>query len=744
MKGVNVMHKEWDIEAARVKEVRDIIAKELVDRIKKTDELKADMKKLNKEMWEESGGINPSDGLEITTYMQYINLLKQNVSDISDNKRRILMLEKQYNSPYFCRIDFKEDGYETESFYIGIYGLRRPNKIDTLIYDWRAPVSSLFYDYEPGRASYEAPLGSIEGELLLKRQFRIEKGELKLMFDCNIAIEDDILQDILAQNTGNGMKTIVSTIQKEQNRAIRYDGKKILVVSGPAGSGKTSIATHRAAYLLYRHRNNLKAENIVLFAPNEAFADYISNVLPELGEENIQYKTMNKLVREILDDSFIKYESYDEYMETLLLGKNNDKANKRNQMVSFKASKEFVKIIEQYVAGLGRGFHIFKDISVNDQIFAGKDELDKLFHEDLANLPIARRLSYINFMVRNRINEYESKRQKELEEELSDRIDLNAREMKALARLKVTRELEGCRKTVDEMCSLNIVSLYRKLFSDYISNNISAKCLPEDMVKYTINALDDGLLLYEDQAPLLYMMSLLGMIEADKNTKHVIVDEAQDYSEAMFKFLFRLYSNSNIAILGDPKQNINSYGSIGDLKELKDILHDELDYLELSKSYRSTQEIIGFAQRILPSNIESFGRHGKEPQIICADTVDELGEKIADYITILKNENYNRIALICRTASDCRLLYEKIDGKINATLIDNGSSKIPSGIIIIPSYLTKGLEFDAVAAVIGSANDYAEDEEKLLYTVCTRALHRLDIFSVKGAKIIEGLQAGNK
>lgn len=733
------MHKEWDFEAARVKEVRDIIAKELIDRIRKTDELKADSRILNREMWEESGGINPSDDLEITTYMQYINLLKQNVSDISDNKRRILMLEKQYNSPYFCRIDFKEDGYESESFYIGIYGLRRPNKVDTLIYDWRAPVSSLFYDYEPGRASYEAPLGRIEGELLLKRQFRIEKGELKLMFDCNIAIEDDILQDILAQNTGSGMKTIVSTIQKEQNRAIRYDGKKVFVVSGPAGSGKTSIATHRAAYLLYRHRNNLKAENIALFAPNEAFADYISNVLPELGEENIQYKTMNKLVREILEESFTKYESYDEYMEDLLLSINSGKSGKRTEIIRFKASKDFVKIIELYITELEKNYHVFEDISVNDHIFASKDEIDRLYHEGLAGMPIARRLSHINFMIRYRINEYEPHRLKELEAELSERIDLNEREIKALARLKLTKELEVCRKTADEICSLNIVSLYRKLFSDYISSNIPAKGLPEDLVKYTVNALDDGLLLYEDQAPVLYMMSLLGMIEADKDTKHVIIDEAQDYSEAMFKFLFRLYSHSNIAILGDPKQNINSYGSIADLKELKNILHDELEYLELSKSYRSTQEIMGFAQRILPSNIESFGRHGKEPLIYSSDTFVELCKALTDYLMSFKVDNYNRIAVICRTQYDCNLLYNKISSKINTVLIDSNSSWIPPGIIIIPSYLTKGLEFDAVVAVIGSADDYSSDEDTLLYTVCTRALHCLDIFSVKDAKILEKL-----
>lgn len=742
------MHKEWEFEAARIKEVRELIGKELVDRLKKSDELKADTRKLNKEMWDETGGISSLDDLELTTYMQYINLLKQNLSDMSDNKKRILMLEKQYNSPYFCRIDFKEDGYESESFYIGIYGLRKPNKIETLIYDWRAPVSNLFYDYEPGRASYTAPSGTIEGELLLKRQFRIENGQLKLMFDCNIAIEDDILQDILAQNTGNGMKTIVSTIQKEQNRAIRYDGKRIFVVSGPAGSGKTSIATHRAAYLLYRHRDNLKAENIALFAPCEAFADYISNVLPELGEENIQYKTMGKLVKNFLADNFIKYESYDEYMERLLLGKGSKDTNKRLEMVRFKASKEFIEIIEQYVRHLEGNYDVFEDIASGNQIFADKKELERLFHESMPGMTVAQRLAQINFMLRYRINEYEPQRQKELEAELTSNSDpdLSEREIKALSRLKVTKELEPCRKAADAIGSINIVKLYRELFSQYISQSIDAKNLPEELVKYTVDALDDGLLLYEDQAPMLYLMSLLGMIEADRNIRHVIIDEAQDYSEITFKFLFRLYPYSSIAILGDPRQNINSYGSIGELRGLKNILNDDLDYLELSKSYRSTKEIMQFAQKILPqSEIEAFGRQGRQPEILLAESFEKISDAIVAHLKSLENEDYNRIAVICRTLKDCKLLYDRISKQTDAVLFDNGTKEIPSGIIIIPSYLTKGLEFDAVAAVIGSADDYSNNEDTLLYTVCTRALHRLDLFSVKDALVLERLttDAGN-
>ena len=268
--------------------------------------------------------------------------------------------------------------------------------------------------------------------------------------------------------------------------------------------------------------------------------------------------------------------------------------------------------------------------------------------------------------------------------------------------------------------------------------------MPSDIVKFTLEALDDGLLLYEDQAPMLYMMSLLGMIEPDKKTKHVIIDEAQDYSEAMYKFLFDLYSDSNIAILGDPRQNINSYGSIGDLKKLKNILNNNLDFLTLSKSYRSTQEISEFASHIIKSDYEFFGRHGMEPTIISSNTLDELAKSVTDYLNNIQSDDFNRIAVICRSAKDCRQIYDKIKDDLDAELITESNEQIPSGIIIIPSYLTKGLEFDLVAVVISSIDDYTFDEDTLLYTVCTRALHRLDIFAIKGAKILDKLSGDNQ
>ena len=270
------MHPDWENEVNRLDTIRRMIEGELVKKMGSTLEYKEKMRKINKEMWEEVGALSGLSTLDATpTFLQEIGLLKQNMAEAAKNSKEVRMLERQYNSPYFARIDFREDNRNIENIYIGIYGFHAGTG-EIFIYDWRAPISSMFYDFEPGRALYECPSGSIEGELTLKRQFRIEKSQLLLMFDSALAIQDNILQDILAQNANNRMKTIVSTIQKEQNRVIRYEGKRVLVVQGPAGGGKTSIALHRAAYLLYHHRKSIQSNNIRLFTPNGTFAKYIS------------------------------------------------------------------------------------------------------------------------------------------------------------------------------------------------------------------------------------------------------------------------------------------------------------------------------------------------------------------------------------------------------------------------------------------------------------------------------------
>jgi len=597
----------------------------------------------------------------------------------------------------------------------------------------------MFYDYELGRASYESPSGRIEGELTLKRQYRIEKGKLLLMFDSNIAVRDNILQDILAESAGNRMKTIVTTIQREQNRAIRYEGKRVVAVQGPAGSGKTSIALHRAAYLLYRYRNNLKADNICLLTPNGAFSDYISAVLPELGEENLQSVTLAGLARKILGGLYRKYESYAEMTEWLLTGKGTVGLGSRWESMCFKSSKRFVAVLERFVQDFESKIMQFEDIRIGNVVFASKEELEELFHVSYRYMPLAKRLSRMEIVVTTRIREYERRRRQEVMKEFIDGEEyLDNTEIKALSRIRVTRELEKVMQNTKNMLSVNISRLYRMLFEYSAVWDSCGEVLSDDIRKVTISALDQGVLFYEDQAPILYMMALLGMIEPDRRIRHVIIDEAQDYSAVAYKLFSLLYFHCNITLLGDINQNINTATGIGSLKSAGELIDPEsFEYIELDKSYRSTLEIMEFASRIVPSGIKPFGRHGKAPEIVTAGTVKELCSLMTEYIRGVKGENYRSIAVVSRTLEGCRQIFEYLGADLPAHLIKDGDEEIPRGIAVMPSYLTKGLEFDAVIAAVLSKDEYTMAEDHLFYTVCTRALHRLGIFALEGAGVLD-------
>lgn len=789
------MHLDWEYEVNRLELVKQAIERELRIRKRKKEEYKKQMQVINKDMWEEVGALSGFSSIdEIPTFIQDINMLKQNLLSASENNKRIKMLERLLYSPYFCRIDFKEDNSDTESFYIGVYGFRKGDTGEILIYDWRAPVSSMFYDYEPGRASYKSPSGYIEGELTLKRQYRIENGQLLLMFDSAIPIEDEILQEILASNTNNRMKIIVSTIQKEQNKAIRYEGKRVLAVQGPAGCGKTSIALHRAAYMLYHHRDNLKSENIYLFTPNGVFAKYVSTVLPDLGEDELNCVTLSKLTQKILGDVFKRYESYAEMMEWQLSQKNLGGLGYRGESIRYKTSKEFAAVLERFVEILENKVMQFRDIKCGDVVFAKKEELEELFHNSYRHMPIVRRLARMKMLVARRMEEYKNKKQEKIMETLSKSTEYySPSEMKILSRIKVIRELEGTKKEVKEMLSVNIAKDYRMLFEDDTIWNLCGGNLSEEARRFTIEALENGILYYEDQPPILYLMALLGMIKGSDEIKHVIIDEAQDYSEVAFKLFSKLYSSCTITLLGDINQNISPVSGIGSLKYAGELIDpDNFEYIELDKSYRSTVEIMEFASRIIDSKVIPYGRNGKVPEILTAGTAEAVCGLIGEHIKKMKEENYRMIAVICRTLSDCCKVYEYLGGSnscgcshkescgdgychednhechcdvqedvsgdgsqgkgqgkdikvdVPVNLIVHEDDEFPAGVIVIPSYLAKGLEFDAVIAAVLSEDEYITDEDQLFYTVCTRALHRLVVCSVENAGILKKLSSAKQ
>ena len=747
------MHPAWENEANKLAAIRQMIEDELVKKMGNTEEYKKKMRKINEEMWEDVGVLSGLSTLEATpTFMQEIGLLKQNMAEAAKNSKEIRALERQYNSPYFARIDFQEDNSaqareNVENIYIGIYGFHADTG-EIFIYDWRAPISSMYYDFEPGRALYKCPSGYIEGEVTLKRQYRIEKGHLLLMFDSAIAIQDNILQDILAQSASNRMKTIVSTIQKEQNRVIRYEGKRVLVVQGPAGGGKTSIALHRAAYLLYHHRNHIRTNSIRLFTPNGAFAKYISSVLPELGEEEIPCITLAGLAQGILraharEDIFRRYESYGEMMEWQLAGASGRKlaggVGGRFENICFKTTKRFAAVLEEFVQVFEKNIIHFKDIRSGNVVFADKKELEELFLKSYCDMPIAKRLSLMETRISARVKEYEKQRQLEISKELSNVGEyMDDGEIKAKSFLMARKELEQVKSEIKNMLSLDITGLYRMLFEDLTVWDLGGGVLSEEARKFTTDSLDQKVLYFEDQASILYLMFLLGMIDPDKETKHVIIDEAQDYSEVTFKLFSRLYPKCSITLLGDLSQNINPLIGIGSLKSAGEILAaEDFEYFELDKSYRSTVEIMEFASRVTPSNISFFGRNGKTPTVATVASVENLYELVADFVKEMQAEAFSSIAVICRTLNRCKKTHTSLSKDLPVNLVENGDDEIPSGVVVIPSYFAKGLEFDAVIAVVAAEDEYSLEEDQLFYTVCTRALHRLVVCSVEKAGLLK-------
>lgn len=736
------MHSDWNFELKNLETVNKAISDELQDRIKNNDNFKSEMRTINKEMWENAGALAGHSTMEESpTFIQDIAILKQKIINSKENKKRIYMLEKQSSTPYFCRIDFKEDDYIEEKIYIGIYGLRIADTGEILVYDWRAPISSIFYDYEPGRVSYNSPSGVIEGDLFQKRQYRIESGRLIFMFDSSIAIEDDILQEILAKNSNNKMKTIVSTIQREQNHVIRYEGKRVMLVQGPAGSGKTSIALHRAAYLLYRFRDTIKAENILLYTPNSAFIEYISSVLPELGEEELKCTTLVDFTKNILGNKINKYESYSEMMEWKLtqnlLGKNDN----RLELIKFKATKEFVDILDKFITIYENKILNFKTIKRGEKIFFTKEDIDELFYKTLKQMPVYKRLFRIKKMIMKRIGEYEKQIIDDMAKELSnDSQYISNSERKAVSRSRVKKDMIEIINDIDKMFSIDILEVYIILFKEADKWDLFNGLISKEVLNKTVKSIENRILFYEDQAPIVYLMSSLGMIDIDRNVKHVIIDEAQDYSIVAFKFFSNIYRNSNITILGDVNQNINPLSGIGNLDLAGEIVDENnFEYIKLNKSYRSTLEIMNFASKIISSKTIAYGRKGKSPNIIIENKIKDLCDNFIKLIREIKEE-YKTIAVICRTLSDCNKIYDYIESDMNISFVKSGEDEILEGINIIPSYLSKGMEFDAVIVTILSEDDYMNDEDQLLYTVLTRALHRLEIYSINNTRILERLK----
>lgn len=729
---------QWEIENEWLLQVLKEVKKQFDEKHDFKEKFKKDAIKTQRQLWQDVGSVSVTNGLEqIVDFMEFINTMKIQKRSHEFTRKLEEKYERMLLSPYFARMDFVEKGDEkAEKYYIGISNLIDDN-FDFLVYDWRAPISSMFYDYEIGEANYKCPEGTINGELTLKRQYKINNGKMEYMFDSNLKIDDEVLQNILSKSADSKMKAIVTTIQREQNKAIRNEEYKNLIVQGPAGSGKTSVALHRIAYLLYKYRDRITPENIIIFSPNDIFNDYISNVLPQLGEGNMYQTTVKEYMHKALGNE-LKKESYCHMMEYILDSRNKFSYKKRIKNIKFKASIEFIDILKKYVAYVENLERNFVDIIFRDNLIISSKELEELFFKDYAQLPVKRRLQKIRERSLFLLQPYEKHHIEETADELRDSgYYIDEEEIKELSTAMVKDELKDIYYEINRMTKFDLLDIYKKLFENlelfFSSSNIKYDGKKIGEIKsYTLENLKAGKLNYEDQPPLLYLKGALGDLPKTSEIKYVIIDEAQDYTPLQYEIFYQLFNHANITILGDLNQSINPFMNVGDYNNISHIFpKDNTCIMNLTKSYRSTMEITKFSRRLLNKNItdECVERSGDEPLLLGFSDEEAIKARLIEDIKIYKDKGYQSIGIITRTAKEAKDVYSFLEDRVPVKAIIKDDDEYVSDTLVIPAYLAKGLEFDVVLIYnAGDENYICEEERLLLYTACTRALHVLCIY----------------
>jgi DNA helicase II / ATP-dependent DNA helicase PcrA len=752
------MNNDLLMEQERVNTVINEIDKKQQKIQQSTGGVRSDVLELRKTFWEDVtvNMDDPDDVIETAASIkQQAELLSERERTFKQMDKQLRILERLRYSPYFGRIDFLETGEkDVDHVYLGIASLMDEHDENFLIYDWRAPISSLYYDFAPGPASYHTMDGKIEGEMELKRQFIIRASAIKAMFDTGVTIGDEMLQEVLGNNANAQMKSIVATIQREQNLIIRNEKSKLLIVQGVAGSGKTSAALQRVAYLLYRYRETLKSENIMLFSPNPLFNSYVSTVLPELGEENMEQATFMEYLNNRIGNQFRVEDPFDQ-MEFLLNEENNSNYHTRVKGIRYKSSLQFKKIIDQYVIDLSKEGLQFKDLTFRGENFISKEEMYEYFYSLDNTYTIPNRLEMVkDWLLRElkrRVRQERSKAWVEEEvqflekedyleayQELQDKDQFSEKsfddfeqEQKFLADKVVKNKFRPLFNRVKKLNFIDMQGLYSQLFKAGI-DNYNKEVLLDDWAQIcsqTIEQLENYKITYEDATPYVYLQDLLKGRKSTTGIRHIFIDEAQDYSPFQFALIERLFPFSKMTLLGDFNQAIFS-GATGSPTVLSDYENhgEDVEKINLTKTYRSTKEIVDFTSSLIEGGdkIEPFNRHGKKPSIKKAEP-HFLNGLILNKINEFFEEGHRTIAVICRTAAESKNVYDALKDEVPLHLIEKATIAYEKGILVIPSYLAKGIEFDAV--ILYDNSQYRnESERKLFYTVCTRAMHRLHMF----------------
>ncbi|HZK34441.1 MAG TPA: RNA polymerase recycling motor HelD [Bacillota bacterium] len=729
---MNLTPKEQ--ESRRLKRVYKKILSELEQRESVVNSYKKNVITAGRELWQgedhvwEHGDVDAAADVK-----QSMDILTNETRKYRQAKDQLRKLARLKEVPYFGRMDFIEEDYDLEEqIYIGTTTFF-DQEGDILVYDWRAPVSSMFYDYGLRQASYRSPGGTISGEITLKRQYKISGNELLYMFDTGIKIDDDLLQELLSENTDEKMHNIVTTIQEEQNLVIRDEDHQLIMLQGVAGSGKTSIALHRIAYLLYRYRDSdFSANNILIFSPNTVFNDYISHVLPELGEENMQQTTFDEYMGQIIGET-LRYEDSSAHMEFMLLAGQDHIG--RLATIEYKSSLKYFRLINEYIPYIERNLIKFNDISFGGRVLITKKEIEDLFYINYGDMPIVRRLKRLGNRLHYLVRPARQDRLKEIEGRLKadPQYEENA---EAQARLEIYKEFRPTRQQIAALIDFDSFTAYANMLNDEgFHKTLGDELLPvgkKDFLSIDHPGSKEDILGYEDVSAYVYLKGLLEGLPPMNHIKHVVVDEAQDYTPVQYGILKQVFPNTGMTLLGDLNQTINPLKADFDYKSLVEVFKpkNHMTY-KLTKGYRSTLNIVDFTRHILEGQqeVETIERSGKKPLILKAGEEAVLVDALIRDIKEAKDKGYGSIGLISKTAKSASWLYDRIKQHVSASLITRDDKAFKSGLIVLPVYLAKGLEFDVALVYQTNEETYGEDKDRrLLYTACTRALHRLSLY----------------
>lgn len=741
--GILLQETERQEEQARVDRVTRIIANQLTAAQAELAKAKAETRRLD-ENYGENTKVNTfevDDRMETNAAVQQQkNMIAGQMESeriLQDTERRLHTLA---DSPYFGRIDIDEDG-DQDTLYIGTATLMDGND-HFLVYDWRAPISAIYYNGTLGNVTYDTPVGPQQVALIRKRQFQIENGQIENMFDTNETVGDSVWQHVLGQQTDEYMRNIVSTIQQAQNDIIRNTDADLLIVQGVAGSGKTSAILQRVAYLLYHSRSQLDADQMILFSPNRLFSGYISKVLPSLGEKNMRQVTLAEFLGQ-------RFEGL--HVQSLFERFENDMANfpETAQAVRrYKESPEFMDRIHDYIRTTPPHMLQFTAIDFDGETFFSQGEIQRIFARLPENMQLADKFLRTKNVLITRLKKRLRRMAREewVEDEVSllpeatieawtrdKAFDSPDQEMHYLARKLVFRRYEPVYDAIYNNYFLDVYQQYAQFLSTARPNEIPAKVWVEMIAEFRQN-LETHYLNLSDAAPLLYLRDLLTGGGQNHSIRFLFIDEMQDYSLAQIAYLRHAFPKAHFTLLGDRAQDVFSahYEKTDRLAAVRQMFRGgRISAHTLNKSYRSTEEITNLAKELLPAgaDITAFARSGEKPAYLICPHTEAIATVSREATTMLRTSK--TVAILTKTAKEAESLYARLSSEVPVKLMTEHDRSLAAGILILPIYLAKGLEFDAVIAYDVSAYNFGDTRSAdVLYTICSRAMHNLVLIGI--------------